>query len=65
MTISRELKQAVELAGTEPVAIEDPENHASYVVLKREVYERLLKLMEVERVDRSLYEFGEFRPVKR
>ena len=62
MTITTEIKQAVERAGAEPVALEDPETKDSYVILKREVYDRLLKLMEVERVDRSLYEFGEFHP---
>lgn len=62
MTITREQKAAVERAGIEPVVIEDPETRTAYVILKRDVYDRLLKLMEVERVDRSLYEFGEFHP---
>ena len=62
MIITTEMKQAVERAGTDPVTLDDPETNASYVILKREVYERLLKLMEVERMDRSLYEFGEFHP---
>jgi hypothetical protein len=62
MTITPEQKQAVEQAGAEPVALEDPETRAGYVILKREIYDRLLKLMETERVDRSLYEFGEFYP---
>lgn len=62
MTITTEQKQAVERAGVAPVSIDDPVTNTSYVLLRREVYERLLKLMEVERVDRSLYEFGEFHP---
>jgi hypothetical protein len=62
MTITPELKQAVERAGEEPLLLEDPETNTSYVVVKRQVYERLLTLLAVERVDRSLYEFGEFHP---
>jgi hypothetical protein len=58
-----ELKQAVERAGEGPVLLEDPEAPTAYVVVKREVYERLLALFAVERVDRSLYEFGEFHPI--
>ena len=60
MTITTGMKQA----GTEPVSLDDPESKNSYVILKRDVYERLVKLMEVERVNRSLYEFGEFHPIK-
>jgi hypothetical protein len=62
MTIMPELKQVVDRAGSDPVILEDPETKTAYVVLKRETYERLLTLLEVERVDRSLYEFGEFHP---
>jgi hypothetical protein len=41
MTITPELKQAVEQAGGRPVRIEDPETHAQYVILKAEVYDRM------------------------
>ena len=61
-TITPEQRRLIEQAGTEPVRLEDPETRQGYVLLRREVYERLLKLMETERVDRSLYEFGEFHP---
>ncbi len=64
MTITTEQKRAIDKAGIEPVSLDDPDTKDSYVILKREVYERLVKLMEVERVDRSLYEFGEFYPIK-
>ena len=62
MTITPELKQAVERAGLEPVLLEDHETKTAYVVVKREAYERLLALLAVERIDRSLYEFGEYHP---
>jgi hypothetical protein len=64
MTITPELKQAVEQAGENPVLLEDPETKTAYVVVKREVFEQLMKLMSVEQVDRSLYEFGEFHPIE-
>lgn len=62
MTITPELKQAVSQAGDEPVRLEDPETRAAYVLLKREVYERLVKLGEVERAGSSLSESDEFHP---
>jgi hypothetical protein len=63
MIITPELKQAMQRAGEEPLLLEDPESNTAYVIVKREVFERLLELLAVERVDRSLYEFGEFHPV--
>lgn len=60
--ITPEQRQLVERAGNEPVPLEDPETRQGFVLLRRDVYDRLLKLMEVEQVDRSLYEFGEFHP---
>ncbi|CAN5858427.1 hypothetical protein BH23PLA1_BH23PLA1_31430 [soil metagenome] len=62
MTITPEQRQAIEEAGDEPVRVEDPETREGYILLRQEIYERLLKLLEVEHVDRSLYEFGEFHP---
>jgi hypothetical protein len=59
MTITPELKEVMQRAGEEPVVLEDPETITAYVVVKREVYEGLLALLAVERVDRSLDEFGE------
>ena len=61
-SLTPEQRQLVARAGAEPVRVADPETNVAYVILKAEVYERLLKLMEVERVDRSLFEFGEFHP---
>ena len=41
MTLTRELKQAVEEAGDEPVRVEDPETHTAYVVIKEDLYRKL------------------------
>jgi len=61
-TITPEQRRLIEQAGAEPVRLEDPETRQDYILMRREVYERLLMLMEMERVDRSLYEFGDFYP---
>jgi hypothetical protein len=36
-----EQRQIIEKSGDEPVRIEDPETHSTYVIIKAEVYERL------------------------
>src|SRR5690349_326167 len=61
--ITVEQRQAIERAGDEPVPVIDAQTRQCYILVKREVYERLLNLMQAERVDRSLYEFGEFHPI--
>lgn len=48
MTITPELRQAVEQSGEEPVRIEDPETHRRYVVVREDVYERLRSLVGLE-----------------
>jgi hypothetical protein len=40
-TLTAELRHEIEKAGDEPVRLEDPETHATYVLLKAEVYERI------------------------
>jgi hypothetical protein len=62
MTLTPELRQAVEKAGDEPVRVEDPETHTTYVVLREDVYRRLHALTRIDHSDRSLFEFGEFHP---
>jgi hypothetical protein len=62
MTITPEQKKAVDEAGDAPVVVEDPETHESYVIVRAEKYHRLAKAVEVESVDPSLFEFGEFIP---
>jgi hypothetical protein len=49
MTITPELRQAVDAAGDEPVRLEDPETHRAYVLLKAEVYDRIREDLEDER----------------
>jgi hypothetical protein len=41
-TITPEQKQAVDQAGDAPVPITDPESDTSFVLLKADVYERML-----------------------
>ncbi len=62
MTISRELKQAVEQAGKEPVRVEDPETRTAYVLIREDVYRKLSELSAVDHTDPSFFEYGEFRP---
>ena len=40
MTLTPELKQAVEKAGDEPVRVEDPETHTAYLIVREDVYRR-------------------------
>jgi hypothetical protein len=40
-TLTAELRQEIEKAGDEPVRIRDPETHATYILLRAEVYDRL------------------------
>ena len=63
MTITPELKQAVSEAGGEPVRVEDPENNTAYVVIKEEAYRRLKEAVEIETIDPSFFEYGEFIPL--
>ena len=62
MTITPEQKRAVEQAGDSPVIVEDPETHAAYVIVKEETYRRLAEAAEVETIDPSFFEYGEFVP---
>ena len=62
MTITPEMKHAVEQAGGEPLRVEDPETHTAYVVIKEEAYRRLKEAVEVETIDPSFFEYGEFIP---
>ena len=36
MTLTPELKQAVEKAGDEPVRVEDPETHTAYLIVRED-----------------------------
>ena len=64
MTITPELKAAVERAGDEPIRLENPETKTAHLVIREEVYRELQQLAAIDHSDRSLYEFGEFYPDK-
>ena len=75
MTITNEMKRAVELAGIDPVPVQDPENGLTYFIVREDVYRKLRGLVRVDppgpqdeygefHDDKSLYEFGEFIPDK-
>ena len=64
-TITPELRREIEQAGEQPVRIADPETHTEYVILKADVYEKMRTLMQPEKIDPSLYEYGEFFPLKK
>jgi hypothetical protein len=46
--LTPELRQAVELAGDQPVEITDPQTNAAYVLLKADVYRRMREILEEE-----------------
>ena len=48
ITITPELRQAIEQAGGQPVRLEDPQTSSRYVLLQAEVYERLQRLCDEE-----------------
>jgi hypothetical protein len=60
MTLTPELRQAVEEAGDEPVRVEDHETHTAYLIVREDAYRRMHALTAFDHSDRSLYEFGEF-----
>ena len=62
MTLSPELKKAVEKSGDEPVRVADPDTHTAYLIVREDVFRRMYALAAIDHSDRSLYEFGEFHP---
>ena len=60
MTITPELKQAVDQAGDEPVRVEDPEEQVTYILIREETYRKLTELAAFDHHDPSLFEVGEF-----
>ena len=63
MTISPELKQALERSNGQPVRIEDPENDAAYVV-KADAYARMQAVLEEDEIDPSFFEIEDFEPAR-
>jgi hypothetical protein len=62
MTLTPELKQAVEKAGDEPVRVEDPETRTAYLIVREDVYSRMCALPAIDHFDHSLYESCDFHP---
>lgn len=62
MTLSPELKQAVDEGGDEPVRVEDPETHTAYVVIREDLYRKLREA--VPESDWTLHEFEELTPLE-
>jgi len=60
MTLTPELKQAIEKAGDEPVRVEDPDTHTAYVVIKEDLYRKLREA--VPESDFTLHEFEDLIP---
>jgi len=64
MTITTELRQAIEQAGDKPVRIEDPDTHTAYVLVKAEVFDRLSSVESSEEIDPSFFEFDDDESVR-
>ncbi len=51
ITLTPEQVQAVEQAGGQPVRVENPRNHRTYILLKEDAYERLTTSGKIEESD--------------
>ena len=60
MTITPELKQAIDKAGGQPVLVEDPQARKVYVVIEEDLYRRLRDA--IPESDFTLHEFEELIP---
>ena len=54
-TLSPEQKQAIDQAGDAPIRITDPDSDASFVLIRAEVYERMLVAAEGDLDPREFY----------
>lgn len=63
-TLSTEQRLALSRSEGEPVRVEDPDTKTTYLLVREDVFRQLQDLLAVEKVDRSLYEFGEFHPAE-
>jgi hypothetical protein len=50
MTLTVEQREEIQKAGDEPIRIEDPETHATYILLKAEVYDQLRPPVQAAKV---------------
>jgi hypothetical protein len=62
MTLTPELKRAIQKAGDEPVRVEDPDTHTAYVVIKEDLYRKLREA--VPESDITLHEFEDLTPLE-
>ena len=49
MTITPELRRAIDQAGGSPVELIDPETSETYILLRAELYRRVCEVLEDER----------------
>ncbi len=63
VTLTPEQRQLVEQAGDAPVRIADVETDREYVLLRADVYDKMRHLLEVEEIDPSFFEIGDFEPI--
>ncbi|MDB5352511.1 MAG: hypothetical protein JWN86_3758 [Planctomycetota bacterium] len=63
MTITTEMRQAVEQAGIEPIRIEDPSSGTSYVLIREDVYRQMQEIVILESSERELDVFQDTRPI--
>jgi hypothetical protein len=64
-TITPEQRQEIEQSGEHPVKVLDPDNNHEHVIISGELHQSMRSLLEIDHVDRSLYEFGDFYPLKK
>ena len=63
MTITSEMKHAVEQAGIEPVRVEDPVNGTTYILIREAVYRQMREIVSLESSERELDVFQDTRPL--
>ena len=59
MTITPELKQAVEEAGDEPIRLDDPSTNRSFVLIRAEQFERMRAILDHDPVEQMAPFLGE------
>jgi hypothetical protein len=57
MNMTEEMRHAISRG--QPVEVTDPDTHEVYVLVKREQYQAMRRLLEVDEIDPSLYEVEE------
>ena len=57
MNVTEDMRRA--MGKGEPVEVTDPDTHEVYVLVKRDQYQAMRRLLEVEEIDPSLYEVEE------